>query len=65
MKHNVMPQEIRICPHCEHRDLGYFREKVGGNDLYYCPACYHLVEWNGQSARKISGEAYPNRDKRV
>jgi len=64
MKINTMPQINRDCPHCgEKGTLNYYHEAIGKTDEYYCEKCYKIVLWNGQRVTKISGEAYPNRDK--
>ena len=63
MKQNQMPEKLclrnreNLCDGA----LCYYKEANQANDLYYCNRCYSLAEWDGEEARLVGGEAYPNR----
>ena len=62
MKQVSMSVELRVCPHCGHGNLNYYHEGNGW-DVYYCPKCFGIADFNGEIVRGAIGEAYPNRER--
>jgi hypothetical protein len=64
MKQRCLDKELRGCPYCGTRNSIQYYHEMNANDLYYCNKCYGIIEFDGYAICKVSGEAYPNRDKK-